>query len=83
MKKIIIFLALLLASPVALASQYSSTLDKIENSLYGYTYSNESESARLNRIEKQVYGSSSTSQMQTRIAKLKKGFICRSNGTGN
>lgn len=72
MKKIIIFLALLLASPVALASQYSSTLDKIENSLYGYTYSNESESARLNRIEKQVYGSSSTAQMQTRIAKLKK-----------
>ena len=48
------------------------TLDKIENSLYGFTYTNESDTARLNRIEEQVYGKKSSGQTQTRIAKLKK-----------
>lgn len=72
MKKLIIFLALLLTCQSAPASQYSSTLDKIENSLFGFTYSNENDTARVNRIEENVYGKSSTAQMPNRIAKLKK-----------
>lgn len=72
MKKLIIFLALILTCQSSMAGQYSSTLDKIENSLFGFTYSNESETARVNRIEENVYGKSSTAQMPTRIAKLKK-----------
>ncbi len=72
MKKLIIFLVLLLTCQSANAGQYTSTLDKIENSLFGFTYSNESETARVNRIEENVYGKSSTAQMPNRIAKLKK-----------
>ena len=72
MKKTIIFLALIFSCPMVFASQYTSTLDKIENSLYGYTYSNESDTARVNRIEESVYGKASQGQMNNRIAKLKK-----------
>ena len=46
-----------------------STLDKIEKSLYGYTYSDESNQSRLNRIEAEVYGATSKDSEQKRIAK--------------
>lgn len=72
MKKIIVLLSLIFICPCAFAGQYSTTLDKIENSLFGFTYSNESENTRINRIENKVYGKTSTSQTSTRIAKLKK-----------
>lgn len=72
MKKIIIFLAILLTCQTAIAAPNTSVLDKIENSLYGFTYSNESDTARLSRIEKSVYGAETGGQIQTRIAKLKK-----------
>jgi len=55
-----------------MASQNSALFDKIEKSLYGFTYSNESDTARLNRIEKTVYGVESNGQAQSRIAKLRK-----------
>ena len=72
MKKIIVLLSLIFICPYAFAGQYSTTLDKIENSLFGFTYSNEAENTRINRIENKVYGKTSTSQTSTRIAKLKK-----------
>lgn len=80
MKKTIIFLALILACPTVLASQYSSTIDKIENSLYGFTYSNETETNRLNRIEETVYGSSSKEQINNRISKLEKDLSVKEMG---
>lgn len=74
MKKIIIFLGaiLVISTQTAFASPYTSTIDKIENSLFGFTYSNETETTRLNRIEEKVYGKTSTAQTQNRVAKLKK-----------
>ncbi len=72
MKKILIFLALIFCCQPGFASPNSALLDKIENSIYGYTYSNETEAARLNRIEQNVYGKASSGQAQTRLAKLKK-----------
>lgn len=74
MKKIIIFLGAILILSVqnVFASQYTPTIEKIENSLFGFTYSNEAETTRLNRIEEKVYGKTSTAQTQTRVAKLKK-----------
>lgn len=72
MKKIIIFLALILSCNTVLASPNNAILDKIENSIFGFTYSNETENARLERIEENVYGKASTGQTQTRVAKLKK-----------
>lgn len=73
MKKLLISLVIIMlcCEPV-LAGSNSAILDKIENSIYGYTYSNENETARLNRIEQSVYGAASTGQIQTRVAKLKK-----------
>ncbi len=70
MKKFAVLFTLLLCCQCAFA--VNPTLDKIENSLYGFTYTNESDNSRLNRIEEQVYGKKSTGQTQTRIAKLKK-----------
>lgn len=72
MKKIIIFLALILSCNAALAGPNSAILDKIENSIFGFTYSGEAENTRLERIEENVYGQKSTGQTQTRVAKLKK-----------
>lgn len=72
MKKFIIFIAMLLTCQNVFASPAQTTIDKIENSLYGFTYSKDTEANRLNRIETTVYGKSSTGQIQTRVAKLKK-----------
>ena len=72
MKKIIILLSLFLVTQVAFAVPNTKVLDNIENALYGFTYSSESENTRLNRLEKSVYGKTNSGQNQTRIAKLKK-----------
>ena len=73
-KRLIITLLLILTTFTSAisASTNSQLFDKIENSLYGYTYSNENEQTRLNRIEETVYGKTLTGQLQNRIAKLKK-----------
>ena len=52
------------------ASSNSKTLDKIENSIFGFKYNNESISSRLNRIENSVYGKVSSKSEAERIAKL-------------
>jgi len=73
MKRIIILLALTMSIQPIFAA--NATLDKIENSLYGYTYSNEKDELRVNRIEEKVYGKKSSGQLQARIAKLKKDLV--------
>lgn len=70
MKKIIIILTLALACNYAAASD--TTIDKIEKSLYGFTFANESIASRLNRIEEKVYGKVQTGKTDVRIAKLSK-----------
>ncbi len=55
MKKFIFILCILLFANCAFSSQYSSTLDKLENSLYGFTYADGDE-ARLTRLEQSIYG---------------------------
>lgn len=57
---------------MVMASSNTQVLDKIENSLYGYTYNSETETDRLNRLEKEIYGTTSGGNFQTRLAKLKK-----------
>ena len=70
MKKVIVILALFFVCPTVFSA--NTTLDKIENSIYGFTYSNESDNARLERLEEKIYGKTSSGQTQNRIAKLKK-----------
>lgn len=72
MKKFVLLLVFMLNCQLVLAGPNSQILDKIENSLYGYTYSDENDSARLNRLEEKIYGKTSSGAIQTRIAKLKK-----------
>ncbi len=72
MKKFILLLFLLINCQIVLAATNTQILDKIENSLYGYTYSTESETSRLNRLEEKVYGKTSNGNFQNRIAKLQK-----------
>ena len=74
MKKVIIILSIILSiNTCACASQYSSILDNIENSLYGFTYTTSDDASRLSRIEESVYGQSRPNQtVNERIASLKK-----------
>lgn len=72
MKKHILITMILLSCNMAFGGVNNQVLDKIEDSIFGYTYSNEAEATRLNRIEENVYGKASNGQIQSRIAKLKK-----------
>ena len=76
MKKIIIttltILSLMAVSGDISIASTSNVIDKIENSLYGFTYSGESENTRLDRIENSVYGVVSSKTNSERISRLKK-----------
>ncbi len=72
MKKFVIVLLLIFSVNLyAHAGGYTPTLGKIENVLYGFQYDGEDDSSRLARIEKSVYGKSSSGDVGNRIAKLK------------
>lgn len=72
MKKFVIVLLLIFSVNLyAHAGSYTPTLGKIENVLYGFQYDGEDDSSRLARIEKSVYGKSSSGDVGNRIAKLK------------
>lgn len=63
----IIFVLMLFCQTICLGSQ----IDNIENFLYGFTYSNQDETTRLNRIEKTIYGASTNKTNAQKLAKLK------------
>ena len=75
MKKFIITLCLPILlgfSMTAALAANTQILDKIENSLYGFTYTGDSENSRLDRIENSVYGTVSQKSATERVARLKK-----------
>ena len=77
MNKIFLSLMLIISmnlifAPEGFALSNTEILNKIENSLFGFEYNNEDESTRVNRIEENVYGTSSEGNLQQRIAKLNK-----------
>lgn len=74
MKKFIVILGLLITiSPCFGATQYSSILDNIENSLYGFTYTTSDDATRLSRIEQTVYGQAKANKsIPDRVSSLKK-----------
>lgn len=74
MKKLFLTLlaiGLLLNTNLAFAGVNTSVIEKLENSLYGFTYSGEDEVTRLDRLENSVYGSVSSGNIASRVAKLK------------
>ena len=82
MKKFV--LTILLLSSICLTcfglAANQTTLDKIEESLYGFKYDNETALSRLDRIEKSVYGKNSGGTEAERIAKLSKDISADSIG---
>ena len=72
MKKAFIILCIILSVNTGYAGQYTATLDKIENEIFGFQYGNESDETRLSRIEESVYGQAVGGATQDRIAKLTK-----------
>lgn len=73
MKKLILTLCIFSVfgfNAQAHASQYTQTIEKLENSLYGFTYNGDNENERLERLENSVYGNPSSGNISSRIAKL-------------
>lgn len=64
----LIILFLLIINPVFASS--SDTLAKIENSIFGFDYSNDKTQNRISRLEKTVYGKALTGDLNKRITKL-------------
>lgn len=79
MKKLILFLCICLSLNICYASQYSSSLDKIENSVFGFTYSGD-DTSRVLRLENEIYGQSKTGDLNKRISALKKDMSADSIG---
>ena len=69
---IIIFLLLMLICRVSAMEKPTDTLSKIEDSVLGTTYSNQKVETRLNRLEKQVYGTTKKGKSQDRLKRLAK-----------
>ena len=72
MRIFITLCTLLLITGNAYAGTYTPMLGKIENALYGFQYASETDNTRLSRIEKDIYGSSSSGNISERILRLKK-----------
>lgn len=72
MKKIILILAIIIISIIpAIAGTVQSALNDIENNLFGYSYKNETETARIERIEDYIYGNKKTGNIETRIKDIR------------
>lgn len=61
---------LTLGNKVQAQGQFSDTLTKMENSLLGLDYKNQSDADRVKRLEETVYGSASNKPIQQRVSKL-------------
>ncbi len=72
MKKIIVISAIILCFNITGVNAQNTTLDKIENTLYGFQYESQSDTERLARIEESVYGQVNSGSNAQRIAKLEK-----------
>lgn len=79
MKKIVLLLCIILSSNVCFSSQYTSTIEKLENSTFGFTYSGD-DLSRITRLENEIYGNAKTGDIKTRINALKKDMSADSIG---
>ncbi len=71
MKKylLLIFTAFIFIQQICFSA---SMIDNVEKFLYGFTYQNQDETSRLNRIEQTVYGAPTKQTNAQKIARLKK-----------
>ena len=71
MKKVILALCILLSFNASFAESNNVILDKLENSVFGFTYT-DTEESRVTRLEKSIYGQGHTGNLNTRISALNK-----------
>ncbi len=73
-KIILLFIFMFLICPSSMFSAFAESqnelLSKIENDFYGFDYSKDSAQSRIARLEKFVYGKSSSGDVHKRIKKL-------------
>jgi len=80
MKNLLLFISLCLTINISYASQYSTMLDKLENNIFGFTYTDNDES-RLSRLEESIYGSKKNNKsVSERISALNKDMSAESIG---
>ena len=68
-KKFLITLIILIQAIAAFA--YTTTISEIENSIFGYNYSGENETKRIERIESYLYGAKKSGKIVNRIENIK------------
>ena len=69
------FTFLFIGLKVDAQGQFSPLLTKMEKSLFGINYDSQKDEIRLQRIEKVVYGETSTKPLPQRVEKLKKDLV--------
>lgn len=79
MKKFVLILCILLSANCCYSDQYAKTIDKLENSTFGFTYSGDNLS-RISRLEKEIYGEAKTGDIKKRINALNKDMSADSIG---
>ena len=79
MKKFILIVCILLLANTCFASKYTPILNKIENSVFGFNYTDSDES-RVARLEKNIYGKTKSGNLDSRISALKKDMSADSIG---
>ncbi len=67
MKRIIIIFLILLIPAAGNCSGLISNIASVENNIFGYEYSNESDSKRIERIENYLYGSKKSGNLSKRM----------------
>lgn len=72
-KKIILTILIMLFAQMFAFGQVTTadTLKAVENNLFGYDYPADTDTARLDRIEMQLYGSKRTGDVKTRLENIK------------
>ncbi len=76
MKKIILIFLILITQSIICFAQ-NTIIDQIENTVFGYNYSNETDTKRIERLESYLYGSKKTGNTKKRIENIQNdiGFI--------
>lgn len=71
-KLLYIFIPIIMffSCPVMANSTIEASITKIENSIFGYDYSKDSSTKRLERLEKTIYGKVSSGDINKRLKKL-------------
>ena len=72
MKKIILLISIIILSILPIfAGTVLSALNDIEHNIFGYSYQNDSENTRIERIEKYIYGNAKTGNIEKRIENIR------------